>query len=145
MSKVKINENEFPDIVEYYNANGKTETYRFLRETYSLKNPGYILKRIERSKDYCYDPTTDKYDFTATASETSLFMSLDDLCSASVRSGNTNTASSWKTDAMEKLVHELIGDRLLELARYITISPANKTIIVDQHAVKTDGYTIILQ
>jgi len=35
-----------------------------------------------------------------------------------------------KSDAMEKLVRELIGGRLLELSRYVILDTMNKTMII---------------
>jgi len=34
--------------------------------------------------------------------------------------------------AMERLVHELISDRLLTLSRYITLDSSTRTILIDQ-------------
>ena len=145
MSKMKVSENDFSDIVSYYNENGKSATYCFLRKTYNLKNPRYILTRIERSKRYRYDSVSDRYELVEQASETSLFMSIDELClSASAEKESVANVTSARSTAMEKLVQELIGDRLLELTRYITMNSAGKTIAVDQTSMKADGYTVIL-
>lgn len=45
--------------------------------------------------------------------------------------------------AMEKLVHELISDRLLTLSRYITLDSSTKTILIDQTSLSEDGYHVV--
>jgi hypothetical protein len=37
-----------------------------------------------------------------------------------------------RTGAMEKLIQDLLGDRLLELSKYITLESVSKTMIIDQ-------------
>ncbi|WP_292146763.1 hypothetical protein [Butyrivibrio sp.] len=44
---------------------------------------------------------------------------------------------------MEKLVKELIGDRLLELSRYVVMDTLNKTMIIDKTALTDAGYTLV--
>ena len=48
-----------------------------------------------------------------------------------------------KTVAMEKLVKELLGDRLLELSRYVILDTINKTLIIDKTAISDAGYTMV--
>ncbi len=149
MSRIKVSEQEFPDIVKYYNENGKTATYRLLTDTYDLKNPGYVLKRIQRSKRYHYNPAADRYEQPDSAAESALFMSIDELCSSAPASADNpdtagKTAADTRSAAMEKLVHDLMGDRLLELTRYITMSSSDRIVVVDQSSMKADGYTVIV-
>jgi len=44
--------------------------------------------------------------------------------------------------AMEILIRELIGDRLLQLSKYVTIDSSSKTVIVDKTTLLTDGYQL---
>ena len=53
------------------------------------------------------------------------------------------TDSIPKTAAMEKLVKELLGDRLLELSRYVILDTINKTLIIDKTAISDAGYTMV--
>ncbi|WMJ77201.1 MULTISPECIES: hypothetical protein [unclassified Sedimentibacter] len=43
---------------------------------------------------------------------------------------------------MKKLIHDLLGDRLLELSRYITLESSSRSMIIDQTSLKRDGYQI---
>jgi hypothetical protein len=43
---------------------------------------------------------------------------------------------------MEKLIQQLLGDRLLELSKYITLESSSKTMIIDQTSLKNDGYQL---
>lgn len=47
-----------------------------------------------------------------------------------------------KSKEMEKLIQELIGDRLLELSRYISINSISKTLIIDKTSLVRDGYRV---
>ena len=72
-------------------------------------------------------------------------MDLDELCSAPavrVPSG-TEEANRSRPAELEKLVHELISDRLLMLSRYITLDSASRTILIDRTSLETDGYQIV--
>ncbi len=40
-------------------------------------------------------------------------------------------------------VKELIGDRLLELSRYVVMDTMNKTMILDKTALIDAGYTLV--
>ncbi len=46
--------------------------------------------------------------------------------------------------AMDKLIHELIGDRLLELSKYITMDASDRVVFIDKTAFVADGYQVIL-
>ncbi len=75
-----------------------------------------------------------------------LFMSMDELCSP-VRPQHIcedkTEKTATKVEAMEKLVKELIGDRLLELSRYVIMDTLNKTMIIDKTALTDAGYTLV--
>ena len=54
------------------------------------------------------------------------------------------TTVNSKSKAMESMIQELIGDRLLELSRYITLSTSDRLIIVDKTTLLADGYQMII-
>ena len=47
------------------------------------------------------------------------------------------------SEEMEKLIHELIGERVLELSRYISINSISKTLIIDKTSLIRGGTIII--
>ena len=49
-----------------------------------------------------------------------------------------------RSNAMEKMIRELIGDRLLELSRYVTLDSVSKTMHVDESSLKNDGYQVMI-
>ena len=67
------------------------------------------------------------------------------LCSPAVVKPykQTEAAADCRPAALEKLVHELISDRLLTLSRYIALDMSTKTILIDQSSLAADGYHII--
>ncbi len=73
------------------------------------------------------------------------FMDLDELCGTAVAKaplvGEPITDS--RPSAMEKLVHELISDRLRALSRYITLDSSTRTILIDRTSLTADGYQIV--
>lgn len=59
-------------------------------------------------------------------------------------SGGKTVAEAGRSAAMEKLIDDLIDDRLLELNRYVTISHTFKSVTVDRTSLMNDGYALIM-
>ena len=75
-----------------------------------------------------------------------IFMSMDELCSPVVPQHVMREAEkiySSRPEAMEKLVRDLIGDRLLELSRYVVLDTLSKTMVVDKTSLENDGYQLV--
>ena len=145
MGKAVIGEELFPEIIEQYNTCGKTSTYDYLRSKYGIKHPYFVINRIRGCGKYRYNPETDQFSESCTSNADNVFMDLDELCGtavAAVKSSSTTVADS-RPVAMEKLVHELISDRLLTLSRYITLDSGARTILIDQTSLSADGYQVI--
>ena len=72
-------------------------------------------------------------------------MDLDELCNRTALSSErqAETVTDPRPAAMERLVHELISDRLLTLSRYITLDSSTRTILVDQTSLSADGYRVV--
>ena len=70
-------------------------------------------------------------------------MTIDELC-ASNKNVKVSPVEQQpdKSKEMEKLIQELIGDRLLELSRYISINSISKTLIIDKTSLVRDGYRV---
>lgn len=75
----------------------------------------------------------------------SVFMDLDELCGTTLSKAEVSASPAVNTRpaAMEKLIHELISDRLLTLSRYITLDSSSRTILIDQTSLSADGYRIV--
>ena len=75
----------------------------------------------------------------------SVFMSIEELCTPMVpQSAKLQTAhADPRLEAMEKLIRELIGDRLLELSRYVALDSLSKTMIIDKTSLMNDGYQLV--
>lgn len=145
MSNTIVKEELFPEIVETYNREGKKAAYDLIRGRYGLKNPYFVISRIKRASGYEYDPVSDCFFERKAETDESIFMDLDELCMPSVKPEGTiaGMIPDERTEALEKLVHELISDRLLILSRYITVDSSNRTIMIDQTSLSTDGYRVI--
>ncbi len=145
MGKSIIGEEMFPEIIEQYNSGGKTAAYDYLRSKYGIKHPYFVINRIRECGKYKYDPDTDQFSKADKSMDDSVFMDLDELCGTSVFTAErpAKTVLDTRPVAMEKLVHELISDRLLTLSRYITLDSSTRTILIDQTSLSEDGYQIV--
>lgn len=145
MAEIIVREEQFPEIIGWYNSRGKKAAYGLIREKYAIRNPGNIVKRIKKCGKYVYDPDEDCFRESVTGTSDNIFIGLDELCgktSTGVSPHKDNDAGD-KASAMEKLVHELISDRLLAMSRYVTMDPSARTILIDQTSLTADGYRII--
>ena len=74
-----------------------------------------------------------------TESEDKVFMTIDELCASNKKVKESPVEQQPdKSKEMEKL----IGDRLLELSRYISINSISKTLIIDKTSLDRDGYQV---
>ena len=145
MGKTIIGEETFPKIIEEYNSGGKTAAYDYLRSHYGIRHPYFVINRIKECGKYSYDADTDRFTETITSDTDSVFMDLDELCNRTALSSErqAETVTDPRPAAMERLVHELISDRLLTLSRYITLDSSTRTILVDQTSLSADGYRVV--
>lgn len=145
MGKTIIKEDMFPEIIEQYNSGGKAAAYDLIQGRYGLKNPYFIMRRIKKCRKYTYDPDMDQFTDVGVSASDSVFMDLNELCGTVVAKTQEpiNAVSDSRPAAMEKLVHELISDRLLILSRYIALDSSTRTILIDQTSLTTDGYQIV--
>ena len=145
MGKTIIGEEAFPKIIEQYNSGGKTAAYDYLRSEYGIKHPYFVIKRIKECGKYLYDADTDHFSGIDTSVADGVFMNLDELCGTTAVTAvrQPDPVSDSRPAAMEKLVHELISDRLLTLSRYITLDSSTRTILIDQTSLSADGYQVV--
>lgn len=76
----------------------------------------------------------------------SVFMSIEKLCTPMVSQSaklQTEQSADPRPEAMEKLIRELIGDRLLELSRYVALDSLSKMMIIDKTSLMNDGYQLV--
>ena len=141
----RVNENDFPAIVDIYNREGRTAFNEYIQSTYGLKNPRALLHRIRKTPGYNYDESTHRFETSEKAKDDSIFMSVDELCRNSSGTDNyvKRDTHSEENLTMDKLIHELISDRLLELRKYVILEPSSKTIIIDKTSMISDGYQVM--
>ena len=139
-----IDEKDFPAIIEIYNSKGRLAANAYIRESYGIKTPWSVMKRIRKAPGFEYDAEEDRFKSTDGRSDESIFMSMSELCG---NRGNTSVsadhAASRASASMEKLVHEFISDRLLELSRYVTLETSSRTILIDRTSMQADGYKVV--
>ena len=144
---IKINKQELRLLAERYNSDGKQAMYAFLQTEYGIKNPTCTFKRMKKHTELGYNPETDRFlfDNKSCASEDKVFMTIDELCAPNKNTqDNPFKKRTDNSEEMEKLIHELIGERLLELSRYISINSISKTPIVDKTSLIRDGYQVTM-
>ena len=145
MGKAIVTENMFPQIVELYNTEGKTAVYEKIRSQFGIKRPYFVLRRIKDSEMYTYEEDHHKFICLHASTGDDVFMDLDELCGSPTirRSASNERIAETQLPTMEKLVNELINDRLLTLSRYITLDSAARTIMIDQTSLAADGYRVV--
>ena len=74
-----------------------------------------------------------------TESEDKVFMTIDELCASNK---NVKVSPVEQQPDKSKEMEKLIGDRLLELSRYISINSISKTLIIDKTSLVRDGYRV---
>ena len=94
----------------------------------------------------CYNSEKDRFETESLKNAEDVFMSMEELCSPIVPQ-HIHSKEQEELDsrpaAMDKLIRELIGDRLLELNKYVTIDSLSKRIIVDKTTLSQDGYKLV--
>ena len=138
---IKVTPENYPEIVEVYNTEGKTAAYDLIRSQYGIRNPTCVMKRLKRSAELSYHAETDHFEIKSHKEE-GIFLNLDDLCNHSPSRSESIEQNDSKVQAMEKMVHSLISDRLLEISKYITLDPIGRKILIDQTSMQADGYTV---
>lgn len=136
-----VDKSNYPKIVEIYNENGKKAAYEYIKKTYGIKRPDFVIKRIDERSGFRLDKESGKFIPQDSTTGEELFMSIDDLCRESPKKEPVTTAEPSDV-TMEKLIHNLISDRLLELSRYVTLDASSRIITVDKTSMKNDGYTV---
>ena len=145
MGKPVISEDLFPEIVRKYNSEGKTSAYDLLRSKYEIKQPYFVITRIKKCGRYEYDAENDRFVPQNEMPGEQVFMNLDELCSMPAISSSEvyKPQDCNRQEAMERLIKELISDRLLSLSRYINLDTSTRTIRIDESSLSADGYRII--
>lgn len=142
---MKVSEEELIKIANVYNTSGKDETTRILKEEYHIRYPWNVIKRLKDRN--LISEGTRKEEANVNINPDEVFLSMNELC---IPTRNKRTEilainqSDSKAVAMDKLMRELIGDRLLELSRYIILNPSDRTIIIDKTTLVNDGYQMIM-
>ncbi len=150
MPRGKVNDEALVKLADIYNCEGRMAVKKTLEDEYGVKNPYPIIRRMKENPALGYDKVAGRFipKEEVISEPDGVFMSIEELCTPI----HTNSISNEKaaveavqSAAMEKLIHDLIGERLLELSRYVTISQMSKTVIVDRASLEHDGYTLTVQ
>lgn len=129
---------DYTEIIKIYNTSGKSEAYEYIKDTYHVKNPYYIVKKIKSMIDYRYDKVADRFFEAADIPTDEIFMDYNELCS------NTATQKNLNELTMDVLVKQLIEERLLQLSNYVQMNQASKTVLIDQTSMIADGFKVII-
>ncbi len=137
----KINDKELLNVAKIYNENGREAAYAFI-EDYGIRYPYAVIKRMKNHVNFIYEKESDTFSFQKKVESDAVFMTMDELCSSVVTEKKAQPVDN-RNVAMEKLIHDLLGDRLLELSKYITLDSSPKTMMIDQTSLKSSGYKVV--
>lgn len=145
MSK-KVTPDHYPEIIEIYNSEGKTAAYDLIRSQFGIKNPTCVMKRMKQIRELFYNPENDRFETHSFKEEEGVFLDLNELCNKTkeVPTVIPRSDAPDRASAMEKMIHSLISDRLLEMSKYVILDPLDRHIIVDKTAMQTDGYKVTI-
>lgn len=139
MSKIK--DDELINVAQIYNDEGCKAAYELISNR-GIKYPYAVIKRMKNHPRFVYDKDTDSFMHQDKSLSEDVFISMEELCSPVSKVLKTRKIDD-RTEAMEKLILDLLGDRLLELSQYITLESSSKTMMIDQTSLKNAGYKII--
>ena len=146
MARCRITDDELKKLAELYNSEGKQAVYEVIKTKFNIKNPYQVVNRMRNKPSLYYNEEKDFFDIGNTIQPESIFMTMEELCSPIVPHNITRKEQEEidsRPAAMDKLIRELIGDRLLELNKYVTIDSLSKRIIIDKTTLIQDGYQLV--
>lgn len=138
MSKVK--DSELTNIARIYNDEGRQAAYKLI-ESLGVKQPYAVLKRMKNNPKFIYDKDKNMFINQESFRVDDVFMSMEELCSPVTIEPNLKVDN--RSIAMEKLIQDLLGDRLLELSKFITLEASSRIMMIDQTSLRNEGYKII--
>lgn len=139
-----IEDEKLYGLADIYNEQGKKEMYNYVRNELGIRNPSELFKRMIKKDFLGYNRDRDIFQFNQKEHEDNVFISLESLCTPAVTKPHVETIEKH-SNAMEKLVYELMENRLLEISKYVTIVPYSKQLVLDRTALMQDGYNVIIQ
>lgn len=138
----KVTEYAMMELAQVYNTQGKQTMYQQLRDEYGIKQPGCFFRRMKAAAQLEYDEESDSFRIESEASG-EVFMSMEELCAPVATKQQTAAREAEREDEMRNLIQELIGERLMELSRYVKLDTRSRTVMVDVTSLKNDGYNVV--
>ncbi|MCD8300430.1 MAG: hypothetical protein LUC41_04565 [Clostridiales bacterium] len=143
MPKSKVSSDELEELAELYNKEGKRAVKDLLTDQYGILSPDSVIRRMKNAAGLKYDAAVDRFFVKEDASADNVFMSIEELCAAPAQGiGPAKREMEDQTAAMENLIHALIGERLLELSKYVILSSLSRTVVIDRTALESNGYRV---
>lgn len=138
----KLTENDLIELAQIYNTSGRPAMVKILKEKYQVKNTYNVLKRMEKRGLTNPEIKSDE----KSVDVDNVFMSMDELCSPVVTRHTRphELSTETRSKAMERMIQELIGDRLLELGKYISLNTSDRIVIIDKTTLMADGYQMVV-
>lgn len=133
---------DYSEIIRVYNTDGRSQAYAYIRKQYDVKNPYGIISRIKQSGIFKYDEETDRFLESSNSGTDSVFIGLNELCQSGRNAGSSQAIDNGQN--MEKLIKDLIEDRLVQLSHYIQMNQLTRTVLIDHTSMKADGYQVII-
>ncbi len=146
MANYKVSIEELKVLAQKYNTEGRRAICNILQTQYEVKSPNTVIKRMRSIEAFRYDSNLDRFLFHQNESPDDVFLSMDELCTPMVQAplnAEDVVYSHKKPQAMEKLIQELIGDRLLAISKYVIMDPLSKTVIIENTSLIAEGYQVI--
>lgn len=136
---------DFDKLVHIFNTEGKVAAEEFLSSTYGVRYEN-TMRLLKKNSNYRFNRGKRKYE---TGSEdVTDFISMEQLCQSKSTDATKIVASLpekvYYKNPIDELTIDLLQDRLLEVIKFIKISPSSKTINININHLRDSGYDIEL-
>lgn len=137
-------ERDYDEIARLYNEYGSVTAKQFISDTYGIKHPEYILRKMKDAHGYTYNAALKSYELQEKKEDMALFLGLEELCQPEKLTALPIKGQASINSEIGDLFHDLMEDRFLELSRYIHLKQSSREIVINQTALKSAGYQVAI-
>jgi len=133
---------DFDKLVEIFNTNGKTSAKEYIEDTYGEKYE-LIQRRLTKETSYFFNRNTRKYEKQSVS--TVNFLSMNELFNGKPEEKSLPiqeyNSSDYDID-FQKLVVDLLKDKMLEINKYIQFDQSRKLVTINGKSLEYNGYKV---
>ena len=137
---------DFEEFITCFNEYGKSAARKLAKDKYN-KSYEMIQRIIRCNSPYCFDRHERKYKLKDNTNVVDAnFMTIDEIETRhkeSIIETNLDTnKESFPKSSFDKILEEMIKDRLMELSKYISIDHGTNRVLLNSKKIKIDGFSL---